>query len=196
MVVCHLHLQYSHLHDLECIEEENPHGPHLAPQKTFSVRDVARKAIQVNGSTGENLQLRQQRAADERDRADTKQRIEAERAEAAKHLTLTSLSEQLCKNAGVVPWNKLTKKDVLAKFGLEWTKLDLLAVEFESKPNPQNLRFAPMKLYKAGDVAKALARRQQRAQQLQDRRQASRADALAARRAQAAAAAIEEAGNQ
>jgi hypothetical protein len=94
------------------------------------------------------------------------------------------------------PWNKLTKTDVLAKFDLESYELEALGVTFETKPNPRNPRFKPLRLYKAGDVAKALARKRQRSQELVHQRKAAVAELLASKRASAAAAAIEEAGQQ
>lgn len=162
------------------------------------MRDVARLALQVNGPTGENLLLRKQRADAKLQRSDTKQRIAAEQKAAAAALTPTSLSEKLCKKAGVAPWSKLTKQDTLTKFDLEYSELEALGVAFEAKPNPRNPRFKPMRLYKAGDVASALARKQQRAQELQQQRENARAAQMAASRraARAAAAAIEGAAEQ
>jgi hypothetical protein len=162
----------------------------------FKVRDVARLAIQVNGPTGENLELRNQCTTEEQQRSDMKQRIEEERKAAAAKLTPTTLSEKLCKEAGVELWNKLSKKDTLEKFGLEWSELDDLGLAFESKTNPKNPRFKPMRLYKAGDGAKALARKQQRVQELQDQRKVAAAQQMAAKRARAAARAIGNAAEQ
>jgi hypothetical protein len=189
-------LQYRHLRDLEYVEEENPHGARLIPQKMFRVRDVARIALQVNGPTGQNPQLRAQRATEEQERSATKQRMEAERQEAAAGLTPKTPSDEICQRAGVAPWNKLTKTDVLAKFDLESYELEALGVIFETKPNPRNPRFKPMRLYKAGDVAKALAGRKQRAQELTNQRRAAVAELLASKRASTAAAAIAAAGPQ
>uniref|UniRef100_A0A383VI20 Uncharacterized protein n=1 Tax=Tetradesmus obliquus TaxID=3088 RepID=A0A383VI20_TETOB len=84
-------LEYSHLRSLDCTEQENPHGPRLTPQKTYSVRDAARLALRVNGPTGENLLLRKQRADAELQRSDTKQRIAAEQKAAAAALMPTTL---------------------------------------------------------------------------------------------------------
>jgi hypothetical protein len=61
-----------------------------------------------------------------------KQRLEAQRAEAAAALTPETPSEKICKAAGVAPWNKLSKKDAQSKFGLEWAELEALGVKFET----------------------------------------------------------------
>jgi hypothetical protein len=163
------------------IEEENPHRPHLAPQKMYKVRDAARRALQVNGPTGENLQLRQQRRDDEQQRAETAQRIEAEQKAAAEALKPKNLEEELCKIAGVAPWSNLTKEKTLLKFNLESRELEDLGVDCMLKPNPKNPRFKPMRLYKAGDVATALAKKQQSAEALQQQRNEKVAELLAAR---------------
>lgn len=187
-------VQHWHLHDLTCTEEENPHGAHLAAQKMYNVWDVAAKAIEINGATGENLELKQHRTSAEKARADIRNRIAQEQAEAAAKLTPTNAVEKLCKNAGVAPWAKLTKTNVQEKFGIDWTELEGLGVPFENKPNPKNPRFKPMRLYKAQDVAKALAQKQQRAEESRQRSHARAQEILQARRAgRAAAAAIQNA---
>jgi hypothetical protein len=154
----------------------------------YDVRDVARKAIQINGPSGENLALRRQREEKERSLADGAQRIEEEQAAQAAAFTPESDADQLCKDAGVVPDSTLTKKKVLAKFNLKSHELEALGVPFETKPNPRNPSWTPMRLYKAGDVAKALARKRARAQSA-----TGRAAAMQAARARSVATAIQEA---
>jgi hypothetical protein len=154
----------------------------------YDVRDVVRKAIQINGPSGQNPDLRKQREDLERSRADTAHRIEAEQAARAAAFTPESDADKLCKRAGVVPSSKLTKTNVLAKFGIESRDLEGLGVPFESKPNPRNPSWTPMRLYKAGDVAKALARKRARAQSA-----TGRAAAMQAARARSVATAIQEA---
>lgn len=191
---CHIQsTQHFHLNDLSCVDEENPHSPHFTPKKMYDVRDVARKAIQVNGPTGQNPTLRKERQEKERSLADTAQRIEAEQAAKAAAFTPSSYADKRCKKAGVVPSSKLTKTNVLAKFGLESHELEALGVPFETRVNPRNTRFAPMRIYKAGDVARALAKQEQMRQQARAQSKAHRSAKLEAARARSVAAAIQEA---
>jgi hypothetical protein len=152
-------LQYWHLKSLEAEEVENPHGPHLAPQKMYSVWDVAEKAIAVNGPTGENKQLRKQRADEAKDHADKAARVAEDQAQKAKALAPNTPVEMLCKRKGVTPSCTLTKERALKAFNLDWRELQDMALPVEMKTNPRNLKWAPMKLYKAGDVAKAVIKK-------------------------------------
>lgn len=138
---------------------ENPHGPHLAPQKMHSIWDVAAKAIEINGPTGQNEQLRRQRTEEELDHVDKAAKVAEDQARKAEALTPSTPEETLCKKKGVTPTCKLTKRRALDTFNLDWRELEGMALPFESKPNPCNPRWAPMKLYKAGDVARELVKR-------------------------------------
>lgn len=186
--------QHFHLQDLSYEENDNPHGQRLAPLIMYAVGDVARKALQVNGPTGQNPALRKKREQEEQARTAIKQRMADEQARKAARLTPATAAEKRCKAAGVVPDTKLTKTDVMNKFCLDSWELQNLGVAFESKPNPRNPRWTPMQLYKAGDVAQALVARQMR-QQARAQSTEGRAAALQASRARSrsVAAAIEKA---
>lgn len=196
--------QHYHLHGLAVEESENPHGHNIKPQQQYNIRDVAKKALEINGPSGENLTLRKARTDTEQAAADVRAQIAAKQAAPAAKFDPKTAADKICKRAGVVPDTKLCKKDVMAKFNLEWRELQDLGVTFEKRRNPRNPSWSPMQMFRAGDVANALAKQRRASKELmraykeaQARRVAKReADLQVKRSAQAAAAAIEQAGEK
>jgi hypothetical protein len=108
-----------------------------------SVWDVAAKAIEINGPTGENEQLRRQRAQKEQDHVDKAAKVAEDQARKAKLLTPTTPEEKLCKKKGLTPKCTLDKKRALKTFNLTCQELDDMALPFQRKPTPTTQGGAP-----------------------------------------------------
>lgn len=113
----------------------------------------------------------------------TKEEIEKKRTEQVAKFEDVSPIDKECKDRGLTPWSKLSKKDVERKFNINWRDLNDMNIPFEEKTNPINPRFAKMRLYKAKDVAAVIVRQREGSSQQQA---VARARGLAIARAQVA----------
>ena len=116
-------LQFGDLRGLAYTEEPNPHG-NFHQQKMYDMRDVAARAIEVNGPDGENLALRQEREAKGKQRAAIEASMQQDRARKAQAFTPVCAAGKLCKKSGVHPDTRLPKTKVLQTFGLHAFDLD------------------------------------------------------------------------
>ncbi|KAL4424071.1 hypothetical protein ABPG75_001372 [Micractinium tetrahymenae] len=156
-------LTFAQLASLPYETRPNPHGvgSNPPPMRLYDTEHLAERVLELHGGLEAAVQAvlaaREGAAATERRREELKKEMAERSAARAAACVARSPAEKLCKQLQVDPHSQLTKTRAQQVIGLDSGQL--LGLHYDTKPNPRNPRWAPMRLYKAADVAQRALQR-------------------------------------